>query len=132
MKVVINSCHGGFNLSDEAIKLCLERGMRLTTLDKKGQYNDPTADFVVYKQQNPRDSRFHVVNKWNEEILHNDCNAFRSNPILIQVVEELGEKANGRYAKLKIIEIPFDGPEGWEVDEYDGSECIVEKHRKWY
>jgi hypothetical protein len=53
----------------------------------------------------------------------------RTCPKLIQVVEELGEKANGQFAKLRIIEIP-DGVD-WEIDEYDGSEKVEEKHRSW-
>ena len=53
----------------------------------------------------------------------------RSNPLLVKVVEEMGEKANGRYAKLKIVEIPDDVE--WIIDEYDGMETVVEKHRCW-
>lgn len=53
----------------------------------------------------------------------------RNDPILIQVIEELGEKANGNVATLKIIEIPDDIE--WEIEEYDGSEWISEKHRTW-
>lgn len=53
----------------------------------------------------------------------------RNDPLLIQVVEELQEKANGSCAKLKIVEIP-DGIE-WEIDEYDGQESIHEKHDTW-
>ena len=47
----------------------------------------------------------------------------RDDPRLIQVVEELREKANGPYAELKVIEIPDGVP--WEIDDYDGYErCI--------
>ena len=53
----------------------------------------------------------------------------RDDPILIQVVEELGETANGRCASLKIIEIPDDVE--WTIGEYDGQEWIAEKHRTW-
>ena len=55
----------------------------------------------------------------------------RSDPVLIQVIEELGVIfAEGKYAELKIVEIP-DGIE-WYVSEYDGMEHIAEKHRTWY
>jgi hypothetical protein len=48
---------------------------------------------------------------------------------LVQVIEELGEEANGSHAKLEVIEIP-DGVE-YTIDEYDGIESIHEKHRSW-
>ena len=53
----------------------------------------------------------------------------RNDPLLIQVVEEMGEKANDRYSELKIVEIPDDVE--WQIDEYDGAEWIAEKHRTW-
>lgn len=53
----------------------------------------------------------------------------RNDPALIEVVERLGRRANGSFADLKIVEIP-DGVE-WEIDEYDGSERVAEKHRTW-
>jgi hypothetical protein len=56
-------------------------------------------------------------------------NIERDDPALVQTVEELGEAANGYYAKLAVIEIP----EGvkWEIQEYDGLEHVAEKHRVW-
>ena len=53
----------------------------------------------------------------------------RSDPILIQVIEELGEAAEGGFSELKIVDIP-DGVE-WEIEEYDGMEWVAEKHRTW-
>ena len=53
----------------------------------------------------------------------------RNDPLLVQVVEELGEAANGSFADLKVVEIP-DGVE-WTVEEYDGLEWIAEVHRTW-
>ena len=55
--------------------------------------------------------------------------SIRTNADLVWVVEELGRAANGRFAKLKIVEVP-DGIE-WEIDEYDGVESVHEKHRTW-
>jgi len=55
----------------------------------------------------------------------------RDDPMLIQVVEELGaSKASGKYASLKIVDIP--DYVRWEIVEYDGSEHIAEEHQKWY
>ena len=53
----------------------------------------------------------------------------RDDPRLIQVIEELGERASGKYSVLKIVEIP-DGVE-WEIQENLGYEWVAEKHRIW-
>ena len=53
----------------------------------------------------------------------------RDDPMLIRVIEELGDKASGKYADLKIVEIP-DGVQ-WQIDEYDGNEWVAEQHRTW-
>jgi len=53
-------------------------------------------------------------------VVLNDC--ARHDPILVQVVEELGKKANGIHATLKIAEVS--GP--YRIEEYDGSETIME------
>jgi hypothetical protein len=53
----------------------------------------------------------------------------RADPVLIQVIEELGEEAEDRYADLKIVEIPEDVD--WYIEEYDGLEHVAERHRTW-
>jgi hypothetical protein len=53
----------------------------------------------------------------------------RDDPILVQIVKEMGEESFGMHADLVIVEIP-DGVD-WEIDEYDGNESIHEKHRSW-
>ena len=66
-----------------------------------------------------------------KEILHttDEYELHRDDPELIQVVESLGEEANGPYAELTIISIPADVQ--WTVEEYDGLEWIAEVHRTW-
>ena len=54
---------------------------------------------------------------------------FRTDAKLVECVETLGEEANGRYAELKVVEIPDDVE--WEIDYYDGVETIHEVHRSW-
>ena len=53
----------------------------------------------------------------------------RDDPILIQVIEEMGSESWGFAAELKIVEVPDDIQ--WEIDEYDGLESISEVHRRW-
>lgn len=45
----------------------------------------------------------------------------RHNPALIEVIETLGDKAGGPYAKLRIEEITGDK---YYIDEYDGFESV--------
>jgi len=59
---------------------------------------------------------------WYKDIPRND-------PVLIQIVEELGDKADGTFSALKIVEIPDDV--NWYIEEYDGSEWVAERHRTW-
>ena len=90
MKVVINTCFGGFGISDKAL----------------ARYNELTgANLVTY------------------------YSIERNDPFLVQVVEGLGAEANGRYADLKIVDIPSDIE--WYIHEYDGLESVYEQHRIW-
>lgn len=69
----------------------------------------------------------------------NKCQRFytqnieRDDPVLVSVVRQLGDKANGcgiEFCNLKIVEIPDDVQ--WEiVADDDGSECVAEVHRVW-
>ena len=47
----------------------------------------------------------------------------RTDPALVQVVEELGEAANGRSAALRIAEVPAGTL--YRIDEYDGVESVM-------
>ena len=53
----------------------------------------------------------------------------RNNPILVEIVEQLGESADGGFAELKVVEIPDDV--NWYVEEYDGREWVAERHQTW-
>jgi len=53
----------------------------------------------------------------------------RSSPKLVAVVEELGDAASGKMAKLKIVEVPDDII--WYIDEGLGFEHVTEEHETW-
>lgn len=114
MKVVINNKYGGFGLSDEAIEWMVDK-YNLTI----GETSEGRENLIV--RTGGTFSKYYI---WTE-----DSPEFRTNPMLIDVVETLGEKANGDFAKLKIIEIPDDVK--WQIEDYDGVEWIAEVHRTW-
>ena len=58
---------------------------------------------------------------YSEQTWRYDGSVSRHDPILVKVVEELGEKANGGYADLQIEEV-----EGlYHINEYDGMEKVM-------
>ena len=112
--IVINRAFGGFSLSREGI---------LGYLDLAGI--DYTLEPQPDREKQTRLGARIVVNGVNFE----SRTIPRDDPALVATVRRLGSKANGDYAKLKIIEIP--GDVDWFVDEYDGKEWVAEKHRTW-
>jgi hypothetical protein len=122
MKIVINKCYGGFGLSDQAYEWLMEnKGWKLTEYDEDGNVlKDSNAQIV-------KATKALLGKYW--AVGDNRSIEFRTNPDIVEVVETLGEGASGRFAKLKVVEIP-DGIEV-TIDEYDGIEWIAEKHRTW-
>ena len=65
----------------------------------------------------------------SDTYITHDFNIKRNDLILVEIVEELGEAANGDFAELKVVEIPDDIQ--WQIEENCGNEWIAEKHRTW-
>lgn len=159
MKVVINNCFGGFSLSPLGLQEWAKRKGRECYFflheyerDARGRLvGEPRmvpctleeaagrAVWFAYSVPNPEDYRlsergpdgtFKDANERSREISLYCCNIERTDADLIAVVEELGERANGACASLKVVEVP-DGV-NWEIAEYDGNEHIAEKHNTWY
>ena len=143
-KIVINACHGGFGLSDEAVIRYNELIGRKVWLIKDDVFNYTTYSLVPPEERiTVGEKLFSAPVNWHEMTMEekqayneayskqtfNDRNIARDDPILVQVVEEMGEKADSRYSSLSIVEIPDDVE--WQIDEYDGNEWVAEKHRTW-
>jgi hypothetical protein len=133
VRVVYNSCYGGFNLSREACKrywelqgkeVWIEQDEQFKSLDMFTVWLVPPEERAVKPEpwySAPIEERIAYNKKYSEQTW-SDHNIVRHDPILVQVVEELGDKANGMCAKLAIEEVS--GP--YRIDEYDGSESVVE------
>ena len=114
MKVAINKCYGGFDLSPKAKTALYEKGCKHTQL-------------VPYTRDILRDLYPPYKGKGIQD--DHDTRANRTCPNLISVIESMGREANGKFGNIKVVEIP-DGIE-WEINEYDGIEWVDEKHRTW-
>ena len=133
IKVVINTCHGGFSLSPKAIEKIAERKGKkcffFKSTVKDGKMKDvkiqgyPTG--IYWMASSIEDMSKYDYEKHNLSSRPED----RTDPDLISVVEELGDEANGTYSKLKVVEIPSDVK--WHISEYDGDEWVAEDHRTW-
>jgi hypothetical protein len=129
MKVVINTCFGGFGLSKEA-QLRLIGCPHIELMEPK-EYYGAGADWENrFKEDQEREGAFSVLVHEGKVVVdnHRDDDA-RQCPALVRVVEEMGEAADSWAAALRIVEIP-DGTD-YEISEYDGSEHIAETHRTW-
>lgn len=102
MKVVINTCYGGFSISDEALEaLAKRKGLTLywfATMVGGGRLTSlPLAD----AQASPTLSKQHHLTMAytspdaGDETYFGNRPDDRSDPDLVAVVEELGERANG-------------------------------------
>ncbi len=139
MKIVINSCFGGFGISHKAVM----RYAELSNIKLYPYLDDITVN--IYKDKavigNPElmhhystipiegleKNRFGYTHP--NDTYWTDRDIKRDDKILIQVITELGKEANGNHAELTIVDIPDDVD--WTIEEYDGAEHIAEKHRTW-
>ena len=113
-RIVINKCYGGFSLSREGILLYLElAGITYTLIP-----------------QQDRDAQQRLGDKIMVDGAEFNCRDIpRTDPALIGVISQLGSKADGEYATLKVVEVPPNID--WFIDDYDGKEWVAEKHRTW-
>ena len=142
-RIVINTCHGGFGLSEAAVLRYLELCGLPVWPEPTGKFSSLTGPtYWLVPPDGDRvgdgtpDNWYEMTlaerqaynKKYSEQVFH-DRDVDRDDPYLVQVVEELGADANGRYAELKVVEIPADVD--WIIEEYDGAEWVAERHRTW-
>lgn len=134
MKLVINSCYGGFGVSYEGMKRYFQlKGWDFYAATFTGfdgpliEVTDPKTAFVIFYFKNhiPVDreessdeinARFELAGNVNVKDIP------RHDPELVRVVEELGSDAYGRHAKLTVCDIP--SGYSYRITEYDGYESI--------
>lgn len=146
MKVVINSCFGGFSLSPQAELWLFEKGydgedFKRAVKDywKNLEDNESLLGYKhaikswreFLKNSNPKEraSLFVTTFTPDEKFVLNAREIPRNHPLLVECVETLKEKSYGACAKLKIVDIP-DNIE-WQIEEYDGQEHIAQVHETW-
>jgi hypothetical protein len=131
-KIVYNSCYGGFGLSAAAMVRYAEiKGFKIYPT-RHETYSSLMVYWLVPPEERPTplngDWQKYTNEEWkiyNEEFKNktiNDDKIERDDPALVQVVEELGEAANGDYARLEIEEVPAGTL--YRIDEYDGKESV--------
>jgi hypothetical protein len=101
-RILINNDFGGFGISYKAFLRLRELG------SKEALEKDPDNEHI-------RKGIFHDIP--------------RDDKLLLQVFDEMGQEAAGFCSHLKAVEIPLEVE--WEIEEYDGSEWVSEKHRTW-
>ena len=137
-KVVINTCFGGFGLSEAAMHAYAAR-KGITLYPEKSEFG-LTTYWTLPRGERPKtlttkewmrasQGEREASNKAHSESTIYERDIPRDDPDLVAVVDELGDKANGRCAALLVVEIP--GDVNWEIDEYDGNEYVAEVHRTW-
>ena len=131
MKIILNKCFGGFDVSNEAYNLYAKK-KNLNLYFYSSEYIDHQ---FIYKKVNDTNNylfkSFFIKDIGNNVSISNEdykkyClyldSEYRQDTTLIEVIEELGEKASGRFGALEVVEIPDNYY--YKIDEYDGLETI--------
>ena len=132
-EVVYNACFGGFSVSDAAVRRYAEiKGITLWV--EKGNHDWFNTYWTVPPEQRIgvlKSEAWHKATDRERQISNDlytkhtiDNRSFsRTDPVLVQVVKELGDAANGACAELAIADIL--AGEKYRIDEYDGRESVM-------
>lgn len=115
-KIVVNGCFGGFGLSEAAVKRYAE--IAGITLYSSREYGFTSWYLVPYEE-------YQAIEDWEakNDAYFSVSEISRTDPALVQVVEELGDAANDSFADLYIVDVPA-GTQ-YRIDEYDGRESVM-------
>ena len=141
-KIIYNSCYGGFGLSNKAvIEICRRKNIPIFFYKEKDEdilinWDDRTLVRITEEEALSSSDSIHkcsvdcgefftrkdpIYETFNKNYIWYPINS-RHDPILIQVVEELGPFANGECADLKIFKTESTL---YRIDEYDGMEHVI-------
>jgi hypothetical protein len=149
-KVILNKCFGSFDVSPQAYQLyAMKKGYSHLykykwAIDSWISPWDIYSDNHLYELIDLFDNSIgHYFTKYfgdkiyKDEISKEDWdnyslylgNEHREDPILIEVVEELGDEASGRFGQLIVVQIPDDLD--YVIDDYDGIETLHARTETW-
>ena len=136
-KVVYNNCYGSFSLSEAAMLRYAElKGFKL--------YPEKNNSFATYWTVPTSERPATLTGQDWDDATNEERTAFnlayskytiserdfdRTDPVLVQVVEELGKHANGMCAELAIVDLAPGTL--YRIDEYDGNESVVTGYSDW-
>lgn len=128
-KIILNKSFGGFDVSEEGYRLyAKKKGLELYKYIicdydvNKLRYATKDENFIVYYYTKDFGNNVEISNEDNKKYFLYLNNRYREDETLIEVVEELGQKASGRFGNLQIVEIPDNV--FYQINEYDGLETI--------
>ena len=131
MKIILNKCFGGFDVSPQGYELyAKKKGLGLYKY--KDNLDFRNLKYIKLKEEENKLFNHYFTKDFGEIAIisgedYKKYNLYlgeeyRQDQTLIEVVEELGEKASGRFGKLEVVEIPDNS--FYKIDEYDGVETI--------
>ena len=100
--VAVNRCYGGFSLSEKAVEMLRTR------------LGDPKIKSYSF-----------------DSCYDGDYGYCRHHPVLIEVINELGEEADGSFAEIEIVYIEEKYKGFYSISEYDGMEGIKINYNKF-
>jgi hypothetical protein len=102
VQIMVNTCYGGFSLSKEAISLYRERAAVECSAAVERAAVECSGRSIP-----------------------------RHDPVMVQIVKELGTSANGHHACIELQDIPVQFQNYYAIHEYDGMENVYFLYDKY-